>query len=290
MMEQEHAIREVFIKNKVRGTYELAMYLTKKYEMITVGRKERETFIYERGYYYRAENEVIFPEIQRILGDLVTSSATTETFKKIQNATAKTREVFENTDVRYIPVSNGVYDIKDDILLPHSHDYKFKHQFPIVYNKESTCPKIEAFFDQIFTEIQKATIEEWIGYCFYRNYMYKKALIIVGEGDTGKTTFLELLSTLIGDKNKSGVSLHKITSDRFSSAQLYERSINIFDELSAEDVQDTANFKIATGGGSVPGEYKFGDQFSFKNYSKLTFACNKIPDVTDVSDEAYFNR
>lgn len=288
--EKEHEIREVFIKNKTRGTYDLAMYLTKRYEMVTVGRKIRETYIYSNGLYYRAENEVILPEIQRILGDLVTSSASSETFKKIQNATSKTRDIFEQADVRYIPVTNGVYDLIEDQLLPHSHDYKFKHQFPIVYDKNAQCSKIEAFFAQIFTDIQKATIEEWIGYCFYRNYMYKKAIIIVGEGDTGKTTFLELLSRLIGDSNKSGISLHKISSDRFSSAQLHEKSINIFDELSADDVQDTANFKIATGGGSITGEYKFEDQFSFKNYSKLTFACNKIPDVADVSDEAYFNR
>ena len=48
--------------------------------------------------------------------------------------------------------------------------------------------------------------------------------------------------------------------------------------------------KRATGGGSISGEYKFGNQFSFHNYSKLTFACNRIPDVKDFDDAAYFAR
>lgn len=288
--EKELEIRQIFIKNKVRGTYVLAMYLVEKYDMVTVGNKERQTYVYRGGYYTRAENELILPEIQRILGDLINKNAKTETFHKIQDATSKHREVFDECDPRYIPVRNGVYDVITAALLPHSPTYRFRHQFPVVYNNKATCPKIDAFFDQVFNEVQRQTVEEWMGYCLYRNYMYKKALIIVGEGDTGKTTFLELLTYMLGEDNKSGVSLHRIASDKFSSAQLYNKHVNIFDELSAEDVDDTANFKIATGGGSIMGEYKFGDQFSFKNFSKLMFACNKIPDVKDMNDEAYFNR
>ena len=38
-------------------------------------------------------------------------------------------------------------------------------------------------------------------------------------------------------------------------------------------------------------EIKFGDQFGFINYAKLTFACNKIPIIkTDTDDEAYWDR
>ncbi len=287
---EETEVVKTFVKNKVKGTYDLAVYLCKKYNMITVGDKNRELFIYKDGIYCRGENEIVLPEIQRILNNNITKSAKTETIHKIHDHTSKPRSIFENTDVRYIPVLNGVYDVVDKQLLEHSPDYHFKYQIPVKYDPNATCPKIEAFFDQVFTEVQRQTIEEWIGYCFYRNYMFKKALIIVGEGDTGKTTFLELLSALIGKENKSGVSLHKISGDKFSSAQLYEKHVNIFDELSAEDVHDTANFKIATGGGSIMGEYKFGDQFSFMNFSKLIFACNKIPDVKDMNDEAYFNR
>lgn len=269
---------------------DLAKYLTKRYEIVTVGHKQRETFVYRDGYYMRAENELLLPEIQRVLDDLVNKSAKTETFHKIQDATSHTRDIFEETEPGFIPVFNGVFNVHTSTLLPHDSKYHFKYQIPVVYDPQATCPKIDQFFETIFTPVQRATVEEWIGYCFYRNYMYKKALILVGEGDTGKTTFLELLTCLIGEDNKSGISLHKISGDKFAAAQLYEKHVNIFDELSAEDIQDTANFKIATGGGSIMGEYKFGDQFSFKNFSKLMFACNKIPDVKDMNDEAYFNR
>ena len=86
-LEQEHAIREVFIKNKIRGTYEIAKYLVDNYSMITIGKKYRETYVYKDGIYTSAENLVIFPEIQRILGDIITKSAKSETFHKIQDMT-----------------------------------------------------------------------------------------------------------------------------------------------------------------------------------------------------------
>jgi len=137
---------------------------------------------------------------------------------------------------------------------------------------------------------QIPTIQEWLGYYFYRSYIFKKAIIFVGEGDTGKTTFLEVITHLLGRENLSSISLQKMTSDKFAAAHLYEKHGNLVDELSAKDISDTGNFKIATGGGSITGEYKFGNQFSFLNFSKFTFACNKIPDVKDFDDEAYFNR
>lgn len=288
--EQELALRTSFIKNKVRGTYELAMYLVKNYDMITIGSKYRETYVYKDGIYSLAENLVIYPEIQRILGDLTNKNAKTETFHKIQDATSQPDNVFQLADVRYIPLSNGVYDRNEKVLLPHDSKYRFKYKLPIIYDVNATCPRTSAFLDQVLTEEQRPTIEEWLGYYFYRNYMFKKALIMVGEGDTGKTTLLEVISYLLGTQNLSSVSLHKMTADKFAAAHLYEKHGNIVDELSAKDVTDTGNFKIATGGGSITGEYKFGNQFSFLNFSKFTFACNKIPDVEDFDDEAYFNR
>jgi len=288
--DKEREIRELFLKNKTRGTYELAKYLVSQYDMITIGKRYRDTYVYQDGIYTNAENLVIYPEIQRILGDLTNKGAKSETFHKIQDATSKPDEVFDLTDTRYIPLSNGVYDLTTDTLLPHDSKYRFKYKFPIIYNKKATCPKTVAFLDQILTNEQRATMEEWLGYYFFRNYQYKKALIMVGEGDTGKTTLLEVISYLLGKENLSSVSLHKMTADKFAAAHLYEKHGNIVDELSAKDITDTGNFKIATGGGSISGEYKFGNQFSFLNFSKFTFACNKIPDVQDFDDEAYFNR
>lgn len=283
-------LRRIFIVNKAAGTFRIAEYITKKYDIITVGEKEYEMYIYENGMYRQAVNEIIFPEVQRILGTLVRQADKNETFNKIASMTIHPRSIFTTAHPDFIPLANGVYDRKFKQLRPHESKYRFTYQFPIIYDPNATCPKTSAFLDQILTEDQRLTVEEWLGYYFYRNYMFKKALIFVGEGDTGKTTLLEVIDHLLGKQNISSISLQKMSGDKFAAAHLFEKHGNLVDELSAKDISDTGAFKVATGGGSISGEYKFGNQFSFHNFSKLTFACNKIPDVTDFDDEAYFNR
>lgn len=288
--DDEDALRTAYTKNKAQGTFDIACYIVKKFDIITIGENEYETFVYRDGMYHKALKEIIGPEIQRILGPLVTNSAKIETLHKIYDMTMAPRSIFTNASLNLIPLLNGVYDRATHMLLPHSPLYRFTYQFPIIYDPSATCPRTSDFFDQILDPEQRLTVEEWIGYYFYRNYMFKKAIIFVGEGDTGKTTLLETIDFLLGKSNISSVSLQKMTGDKFAAANMFEKHGNLVDELSAKDISDTGNFKIATGGGSISGEYKFGNQFSFHNYSKLTFACNRIPDVKDNDDDAYFNR
>lgn len=286
----ESEIRQEFIKSKIGGTYKLAEFIVRKFDIITIGEKEYEMFVYKDGIYFQALNEIIYPEIQRILGQLVNQNAKYETFGKIASMTIKPRGIFESAPLSLIPLINGVYDRDTKTLLPHDPKYRFRFQFPIVYNPDAVCEKTSGFFNQVLDKDQQLTVEEWIGYYFYRAYMFKKALIFVGEGDTGKTTLLEVIDFLLGKDNISSVSLQKMSGDKFAAAHLFGKHGNLVDELSAKDISDTGNFKVATGGGSISGEYKFGNQFSFHNFSKLTFACNKIPDVKDFDDDAYFNR
>jgi P4 family phage/plasmid primase-like protien len=287
---EEGKLKKMFKDKKTEGTYALAAYMVRRFNIITVGEKEREMYIYQNGAYFRSENETIYPEIQRVLGDQTTRLAKNETFHKIADMTACPRTIFTTTDMRYIPLANGVYDLEGKVLLEHSPGYRFIYQFPVKYDGEARCDRTLAFLGDVLTEDQTTIIQEWIGYYFYRLYMFKKAVIFVGEGDTGKTTLLEVIMYLLGKENVSSVSLHKMTSDKFAAAHLYGKHGNLVDELSARDISDTGNFKIATGGGSISGEYKFGNQFSFLNFAKFTFACNKIPDVEDFDDEAYFGR
>ena len=286
----ESDLRQIFIKSKAEGTFRLAEWITKKLDIITVGQSKFEMFVYRSGMYFEAVNEIIYPEIQRILGPLVTQSARMETFNKIAAMTMHPRAIFTSAPMNLMPVINGVYDRDTKTLLPHDAKYRFTFQFPVFYNVEAICPRTDAFLDTVLDENQRTIVEEWMGYFFLRSYMFKKAIIFVGEGNTGKTTLLEVIDHMLGKDNISSVTLQKMSGDKFAAAHLFGKHGNLVDELSAKDINDTGNFKIATGGGSISGEYKYGNQFSFNNFSKLTFACNKIPDVKDFDDDAYFNR
>ncbi len=286
---QEDHFKVAFIANKKDAMHQIAIYLIQKHNIKTIrGIKSRELFIYKDGIYTPNE-DILKRDIRIMLEEQSTTHFIKEIIDAIKDLTAIDRNNFEvNPDL--INFNNGVFDIKTGELKGHDPKYLFLTKFPINYDKDARFPKIKKFLSQTLSPEDILIIQEWFGYVLYRVYFLKKAIIFVGEGDTGKTTLLNLLIKFIGIENVSGVSLQKISSDKFAAAHFHNKHVNIYDDLSSNDVNDNGAFKIATGGGLITGERKFGDQFQFQNYSKLTFACNEIPDVKNVGDEAYFSR
>jgi len=285
----ENNFKKAFRKNKMDIAFKIANHFIDQYHIITIGgKRECELFIYEDGIYVPGENK-IKRKIQEMLEELLNTYYRNEIINKIKNLTVAERDSYW-VDEKFINLKNGLFNIETEEFKPHDPQYVFFTKLPINYNPEAECPAIKKFLSEILDEKDIPIIQEWFGYALYRRYFIKKAIIFVGEGNTGKTTLISLHYAFVGKNNVSGVSLQKISSDKFSAAHLYNKHINLCDELSLKDVNNNEIFKIATGGGIITGEKKFGNQFQFENFSKLTFACNRIPDVKDSNDDAYFSR
>ncbi len=266
----------------------IATHLKEKYHVKTIRGHKREILVYRDGIYTPGE-DVLKKEIRELLEDACSTHYSKEIIEAIKDLTVTERERF-TVDVHLINLNNGTFDILTGELMAHSHARLFLTKIPVNYSPIADCPTIKKYLSDVLDESQILIIQEWAGLALYRQYLIKKALICVGEGDTGKTTLISLFFAFLGEQNVSGISLQKISSDKFAAAHLYEKHLNVYDDLSFRDINDNGAFKIATGGGVITGEKKFGDQFQFQNYAKLMFACNKIPDVKDANDEAYFKR
>lgn len=286
--ESEKKLMQLWMTDKSLGAQSAADYLVDRYSVKTIGQKTRDVYLYKDGIYVLGIN-TLRGEIQRILGYEASRHYKNEIIEKIKDSTTMDRKEF-NVSRDLINLDNGVLNIKTGEIIKHDPQYLFFNKISASFNKNADCPMIKKFLSEVLDRDNIPVIQEWLGYALYRSYFIKKAIIFVGEGDTGKTTLLRLFERFIGKDNVSGVSLQKITSDKFAAAHFYSRHINIYDDLSFKDISDNGAFKIATGGGSITGEYKFGEQFQFENFAKLTFACNKIPDVKDPNDAAYFSR
>jgi putative DNA primase/helicase len=95
----------------------------------------------------------------------------------------------------------------------------------------------------------------------------------------------------LGRENVSGETLSRLLEyERFSVASLYGKMANVDADVSADVIfNNTGIIKKLTGNDLNPGEFKFKNPFAFKNYAKLFFSCNKIPDTEDLTD-AFFRR
>jgi putative DNA primase/helicase len=77
--------------------------------------------------------------------------------------------------------------------------------------------------------------------------------------------------------------------NRFAKASLHGKLANIYADLPDDTLSRTGTFKMLTGGDLIEGEKKFRDSFTFVNYAKLLFSCNKLPSAIDNTD-AFFRR
>jgi len=134
------------------------------------------------------------------------------------------------------------------------------------------------------------TMQEFAGYCLLPNYSIQKAVLLQGDGDNGKSTYLNLLKTFVGEENCSHVSWQSLEDNRFASSQLEGKLINMFADLPSKGIDVTTTFKTLTGGDQVESEKKFLSGYSFKNFAKIIFSANKPPEIKTENSFAFWRR
>jgi putative DNA primase/helicase len=63
--------------------------------------------------------------------------------------------------------------------------------------------------------------------------------------------------------------------------------VNTFADLKAEKLTTTGMFKTLVSGDTIRAQRKYGHPFSFRNYAKLIFSANKVPDSDDKTHADY---
>jgi len=283
------------IKKKLVDIDKVADYIIKKYNIKTIyGKQEESVYVYEDGIWIRKGKGLITAEIEKLLKVYARNNVVKEILEKVKRKTKEDKEKFDIVPTNLTCYNNGVMDFTDinNIkLLPHDKKYNFKTKIPITYDEKADCPQIKNFIENTFYPCDIPQVQEWIGFHNLKPYLLKKAVICTGPKNTGKTVFLNLLSKYVGEKNIAGLSLQKISQGKsFDLLTLKDKNANIHDDLSSKDLYDGGGFKMAVGDGEITGEHKFGDYERFRNTAKMTFACNKIPPVKEVDDDAYFDR
>jgi P4 family phage/plasmid primase-like protien len=132
-------------------------------------------------------------------------------------------------------------------------------------------------------------IQEKFGEALWEDYPSKKATMLVGDGDNGKSTLIHVLKNLLGLSNISARHLFELEINRFAKADLYGKLANLYADLPDSALKTVGIFKMLTGGDPITAEHKFKNAFTFINFAKLWFSCNKVPEVYE-DTSAYFSR
>ncbi|KKN65125.1 hypothetical protein LCGC14_0485130 [marine sediment metagenome] len=270
---------------------QIANELIDKYHFKTVaGSKKDDIYYYTKGIYDEGGEAIIKTEVEKIMGTSAIIHEVNEIISKIKRKTYIEWKTLDSTPANFIPFGNCIYDLKEKKTLDFSPDKFFLNKLSTKYDPEAECPQIIKFLQTVVYAEDMELIQEWIGYQLYRRYVFKKAVIIIGEKDTGKTTFLNLIIILLGEKNVSGETLQSVSRDKFAAANMQGKMANIADELPQQEIKDVGGFKKLTGNSIMWAEKKYADKKPFLSFAKLTYAANQMPKVQEISDEAFYDR
>jgi len=190
----------------------------------------------------------------------------------------------EPSDARYIGFRNGVLDVVTNTMQPYSPDTVLTNMIPWDYVPDAYDELTDKTLNKLACsdETIRALLEECVGYCFYRRNELGKAFILTGDKANGKSTFLEMVKNVLGERNISALDLKEL-GDRFNTAMLYGKLANIGDDIGDDFLQGSqvAMFKKIATGNRIKAEYKGQTPFEFNPYVKMLFSANDIPRMRD---------
>jgi len=276
----------LIFEEKKEQDFRIAKFLVAKNKILTTYDNE-ELYFYD-GTYYTPQGEAKLKEqIQYVLGADARNNRIVEIIGHVKRSTFIDRKIFQANARRYICLKNGVYDLSEKTLISHSPELYLNTKINLNLCKDAISPNIDKFIRETFPEDKQFLAYEIIAYALYCDVPIQKAFMLLGEGRNGKSTFLKLLRGFLGIENCAGMELQEIEEGRFSLAELYNKRVNIFGDISSKALQRTGRFKSLTGGDLVQAEKKFKDSFSYQPFAKLIFSCNQLPKSPDDTDAFY---
>lgn len=278
---------------------EIADMLSAKYDIISYG---KEIFVYEDGFYKDGET-IIKQEITKIARAVNFEDGIKTPTEEVIHYIAYDDpcEIYPfNVQDNAINVKNGVvvidFDNETFKLVEHDPKFKFNYKFDIKFNPANTtdiihkkviCEYVEPGDVDILYQIVAQALLQTLGAA-----PFKKAYLLQGDQDAGKSGFLELLLRTFGKKTHSQVSLQDLCNNRFALANLEGKLLNTYDDLSEVQLSNTGKFKTVTGKEDHDIERKGKQGYTARLSAVHVYTCNTPPmfDKGIKNDTAFWGR
>lgn len=251
-----------------------AMYMKNNNHMVRIN---GQLHIYSDGVYASRPRQIEALMIQHI--PHLSAAKRTEVLRYLDLLIG---ENIEMAPANYIAFKNCIYDIAADECIDFSPGIYITNQIKFNYNPNAYSEIVDRTLNKLACHDPqiRALLEEVIGYTFYRRNELRKAFILTGDKANGKSTYLDMIKTLLGDENTKALDLREL-AERFKTAELFGVLANIGDDIEDEFIPNSAMFRRLVSGEWVNAERKGEAPFDFKNYSKFLFSANTIPRMKD---------
>lgn len=208
------------------------------------------------------------------------------------------------TDPEEIVLTNGKKLLLDDLtdlndletMEVGEKDYAI-HRINAQYNPEAECPQFKEFIWKLLDqkENQVKTLQEFMGWLLkFPDREFKKALLILGVTNSGKSQLAEIIELLFEKEvgqSVTNLSFPQMGFQRtFHIDKLEGSIINLDKDLSDQTIDDPSVIKKATAQEIISAEPKGDDTIRIKPMAKHIVCANVSPKIENSGDEAFYGR
>lgn len=257
-------------------------------------------YVYQDGVYKLHAPDMFRGIIKSFIADydeeMVKMNLVNEAYNQIITDTTYISQHELNADENIINFRNGLLSLKSGKpqLLPHTPECLSTIQIPCDWKDTPAPTPIFDKYLQTLINGDKAIAQllmEFIGICIsnVKGWRMKKALFLVGAGDTGKSQLKSLVERLLGNDNFIGIDLKEIEA-RFGTGAIYGTRLAGSSDMSFLSVDELKTFKKVTGGDSLFAEFKGQQGFQYTYNGLLWFCMNRLPKFGGDDGQWVYNR
>lgn len=141
------------------------------------------------------------------------------------------------------------------------------------YSPSAICPSFEKYLNDVHSHKEEIVeLDKFGGYCLTKKMIFNKMLVCVGGAGTGKSTFAEILSKVLGDYAKS-FSIPDLTSDK---EKIHLTNCNLLVIEEGEDRLPEGALKASTDKGSIKYRELYKESHEAPKTAKIILVANEI--------------
>lgn len=270
----------------------IANKIVREFDLMCVGYKQFYKF---DKTHYKPMREI---DVERMIHYEISQNLSAEDRKEIMRFLA-VKTLVEPDEIdriwNKIAVGNGVLDVVSGELSEPDREEKNTIAIPWNYNPDPPhSPKIDEFMTHISANRDGSVniakmqfLYQIAGYCLLKKNYFGKFFIYQGEGQTGKSTFQDLIVKMLGENNRARVGIDKMDADYYL-ATLLSKLINIDDDaVDGKVLENTGRFKSLVTGNEITVRQIFKEPVTFTPFATCMFSCNKLPRILDRTSGLY---
>ena len=192
-----------------------------------------------------------------------------------------------------VPLRNAVVDVVSRKGRVHRRDDWLDRVIPHEVDRRTVKPErwlgclSDWFGEDAEFEAKCLALQEFFGYILLPHARYKKALILHGAPDCGKSGVISAIRHLVGPEHVCSISTDHMDDAR-ALAPIKGMAVNLLGELPAKALIQDGGFKqLVSTGDPVQIDEKFKPPQVIVPTAKHVFACNNLPRIDDRTAATY---